>query len=103
MIDVRSANIKLDGIAEKEVENIRRCLCTLYTVRAGEQPLDRDFGIDDSFQDRPMNVAKNMCALEIIEKTKRYEKRAKVERVEFRFDEDGQMMPVIYLNRGDEL
>mgnify|MGYP006990194208 CR=1 FL=1 len=44
-----------------------------------------------------------MCALEIIEKTKRYEKRAKVERVEFRFDEDGQMMPVIYLNRGDEL
>ncbi|MBO5145004.1 MAG: lysozyme [Lachnospiraceae bacterium] len=103
MIDVRRAVIKLDGFAEDDAEDIRRCLMTLYSVRVGEQPLDRDFGIDNSFLDRPVNIAKNLFALEVIEKTKKYEKRAEVDKVEYEFQKTGQMIPIIYLKkRGDE-
>ena len=101
MIDVRSAVINLDGFAENEAADIRRCLTALYSVRTGEQPLDREFGLDCAFLDKPMNIAKNMFALEVVEKTKRYEKRVKVEKVDYVFGGEGQMIPVINLKRGD--
>lgn len=99
MIDVSSVVINLNGFPEEEAEDIRRCLETLYTVRTGEQPLDREFGIDNSFLDQPVNIAKNLFTLEVIEKTRRYEKRVEVEEVEYRFDGAGQMVPVIFLKR----
>ena len=99
MIDVSSVVIDLNGFPEDEAEDIRRCLETLYTVRTGEQPLDREFGIDNSFLDQPINIAKNLFTLEVIEKTKRYEKRVEVEEVEYRFNGAGQMAPVIFLKR----
>lgn len=101
MIDVVSAVINLRGFAENEADDIRRCLTTLYSVRTGEQPLDRDFGLDCDFLDKPMNIAKNMLALEVIKKTKRYEKRVEVEKVDYVFGGEGQMIPVISLKRGD--
>lgn len=99
MIDVSSVVINLNGFPEDEAEDIRRCLETLYTVRTGEQPLDREFGIDNSFLDQPINIAKNLFTLEVIEKTKRYETRVEVEEVEYRFNGAGQMAPVIFLKR----
>lgn len=99
MIDVSSVVINLNGFPEDEAEDIRRCLETLYTVRTGEQPLDREFGINNSFLDQPINIAKNLFTLEVIEKTKRYEKRVEVEEVEYRFNGAGQMAPVIFLKR----
>ncbi len=101
MIEIGDVIINLEGFAENAADDIRRCLITLYSVRAGEQPLDRDFGIDRSFLDQPMNIAQNMFALEVIEKTKRYEKRVDIERVDYRFEAEGQMIPVINLKRGD--
>lgn len=101
MIDIGNVVMDLRGFAENEAEDIRRCLTALYSVRTGEQPLDREFGIDCAFLDQPMNIAKNMFALEVLEKTKRYEKRVSVEKVDYRFDNEGQMIPVISLKRGD--
>lgn len=103
MIDISSVIINLNGFPDEEAEDIRRCLETLYTVRTGEQPLDREFGIDNSFLDQPINIAKNLFTLEVIEKTKRYEKRVEVEEVEYRFDGEGQMIPVIFLKRSGSL
>lgn len=102
MINIQEAVIKINGIGESEAEDIRRCLTTLYSVREGEQPLDRDFGLAQDFLDQPVPIAKNMLALEVIEKTKRYEKRVKVERVEYAAGEGGQLIPVIYLKKGDD-
>lgn len=101
MIDVRNAVINLRGFAENEADDIRRCLTALYSVRTGEQPLDREFGLDCAFLDKPVNIAKNMFALEVVEKTRRYEKRVKVEKVDYVFGGEGQMIPVIDLERGD--
>ncbi len=101
MIDIKEAVIILNDIKGEEAEDIRRCLTTLYSVREGEQPLDRGFGLSWDFLDQPENIARNLLALEVIEKTKRYEPRVKVDKVEFETGIEGQMIPVIRLKRGD--
>ncbi len=100
MIDLKEAVILLNDITGEEAEDIRRCLTTLYSVREGEQPLDRDFGLSWEFMDRPENIARNVLALEIIKKTKRYEPRAAVEKVEYKTGKEGQTIPVIRLKGG---
>lgn len=99
MIDVNKAVINLRGFVESEIEDVRRCLATLYSIRTGEQPLDRNLGIDTSFLDMPMNIAKNLFTLEVVDKTKQYERRAEVDKVEYKFEKDGQMIPVIYIKK----
>lgn len=100
MIDIKEAVIKIDEIEESEAEDIKRCLTTLYSVREGEQPLDRDFGLKQEFLDQTVPIAKNLLALEVLEKTQRYEKRVKVEKVEYEASQEGQLIPVIYLKKG---
>lgn len=99
MINIQSAVIKINQIEEREAEDIRKCLTTLYSVREGEQPLDRDFGLKQEFLDQPVPIAKNILALEVIEKTQRYEKRVKVDKVDYAASEEGQLIPIIYLKR----
>lgn len=100
MIDIKEAVIKIDEVEEREAEDIKRCLTTLYSVREGEQPLDRDFGLKQEFLDQPVPIAKNLLALEVLEKTQRYEKRVKVEKVEYEAGQEGQLIPIIYLKKG---
>ena len=91
----------LDGEAEgftpEEFEDIKMCLETLLSIRAGSQPLDRELGIDyEQTVGFPLDVAKNMLSLEIIEKVERYEPRVEVSSVTFTEDADGQLVPHIY-------
>lgn len=101
MIDLKEVIIMLDDVKETESEDIRRCLTALYSVREGEQPLDRKFGISQEFLDQPVNIAQNLLALEIIEKTQRYEPRVLVEKVEYQQGGEGVLIPIVYLKRGD--
>lgn len=101
MIDVNSTVINIHGFPEDEVDSIRRCLETLYSIREGEQPLNREMGLRMDFLDQQANIAQNMFALEVIEKTGRYEPRVKVEKVEFRNGREGQLIPVVHVKRGD--
>ncbi len=101
MIDINEVIIILNDVKESEKEDIRRCLTTLYLIREGEQPLDRNFGLSQEFLDKNEPVARNMLALEIIKKTKQYETRAVVETVEYKTAEEGVTIPVIYLKGSD--
>lgn len=65
------------------VDDICECLKVLYSTRAGELGLDRDFGISMDAIDKPLSVAKAMIAAEIVRKTKKYEPRVEVARVEW--------------------
>lgn len=86
-----------EGFAPDEFEDIKMCLETLLAIRAGSQPLDRDLGIDyEQIVGFPLDVAKNMLSLEIIEKVERYEPRVEVSSVTFTGDTDGQLVPHIY-------
>lgn len=101
MIDAKEVKIILNDIPESETEDVRRCLTALYMIREGEQPLDRKFGLSQEFIDQPEHIARNMLALEIIGKTKRYEKRVTVEKVEYQQGDAGQTIPIVHLKRGD--
>ena len=84
--------------------DIIRCLNTLYSTRAGSQPMCRDFGIDyDGTVGAPLEVAKNKLALEIIEKTEVYEPRAEVASVDFDVDvNNGRLVPIIHVKKAGE-
>ena len=84
--------------------DIIRCLNTLYSTRAGSQPMRRDFGIDyEGVLGAPLEVAKNKLALEIIEKTEVYEPRVTVTSVDFDVDvNNGRLVPIIHVKKAGE-
>lgn len=101
MINVTDVKIRFD-YDSLEREDILRCLKTLYSTRKGSQPLDRDFGLDWSFIDKPLPVAQQEYAFEVIKQTRIYEPRVDVQEVTYEFDEkSGKMMPVITLTKGE--
>ena len=76
-------------------ESIIRQLKLLYGTRKGEQALDRDFGIDWSFLDQPMEVAKAMLSAEIITQTTHYVPSIAVTAINFTSDLNGNLTPTI--------
>lgn len=99
---VGSISVDYDFTSE-ELEDINKCVKNLYSTRAGSQPLDREFGIDyDSVVGLPLETAKNQLALELIEKTARYEPRVAVDSVDFTVNaESGQLIPTVHLVKGE--
>ena len=95
-------SLEFDFVPE-ELADIKKCLENLYSTRAGSQPMDRDFGIDyDGIVGLPLEVAKNQLAIEIIDKTERYEPRVVVDSVDCIVDaESGLLMPTIHLVEGE--
>lgn len=100
MIEVGQIKIQFDYQAP-EMEEITRCLRTLYSTRAGSQPLDRNFGLDWGFIDKPLPVAQQEYAFEVIKKTREYEPRVRVKEVTYAV-KDGKMIPTITLLEGEE-
>ena len=64
-------------------EEIYRNLQVLYGTMAGEQALDRDFGISIDLVDHPDPSTQAKFVAEVVEKTRRYEPRANVLRVDW--------------------
>jgi GPW/gp25 family protein len=75
---------------EEVIQNVR----TILTTRRGSVPLDRDFGMDTSIIDQPVNRIRALLTTDIIETVERYEPRAEVKAVDFTGDgEDGIVGP----------
>lgn len=88
-----------DYLDATELDEMYRNLKLLYSTAAGTCPGDRSFGLDQSFVGYPFNVAQNLFALEVIEKTEIYETRAEVLDISFEESEDGRIEPVITIGR----
>jgi len=96
-------SMDLEGFSAEEYQDVRQCLETLLSVREGSQPLDRRFGIDyDGIVGYPLNVARNMLSLEIIEKVGIYEPRAAVDSIKFCENPDGMLCPHIHFIKAKE-
>ncbi len=103
MIDVENIVLKFSATGP-EAEDIRSCLSALYSVREGTQPMDRSFGLSTEFVGKPLPVAKNELAVEIIQKTQRYEPRVNVIRVLFDCEpESGRLRPIVYVEGSEEV
>lgn len=96
-------DLEAEGFSEEEFVDIKQCLETLFSIRAGSQPLDRNLGIStDGVLGAPLNVAQNALALEIIEKVDTYEPRVEVDNVEFETNMDGQIKPYVHLIKREQ-
>lgn len=88
------------GFSEEELNDVNECISNLLSTIAGEQGLDRDFGIDISdITDMTTEEVENVLAIEIIEKVDRYEPRVEVDDIEFVHDNEGRVMPIIYFKK----
>ena len=67
----------------EQKEDVLRCLNTLYTTPVGTVALDRNFGLDWSVLDLPLEIAKGRFTIEVIEKTRKYEPRVNIVKVLF--------------------
>lgn len=87
---LRDVEFNIRGVLEEQ-EDILRCLRNLIMTPAGTVPLDRDFGIDQSFLGQPINIARSLVAVEIIDKVDRYEPRVSILEVDLAADATGQI------------
>lgn len=81
---------------EEILQNVRTILATVK----GSIPLDRDFGIDASYLDEPIPVAKAKLASEIVTALKKYEARVTVTSISFTGTEDGILKPKVQVRIG---
>ncbi len=87
---------KLDGVnfaPQTEVEEILQNVRTIISTEIYSVPLDRDFGIDASFVDKPTAKAQAMLSSEIIRAVREYEPRATISSISFTADIDGKLTP----------
>lgn len=100
MLDTENTVIEiLPGSVNDSTAAVYRNLQVLYGTRAGEQALDRDFGIDASIIDCPQENAQVLLVAEYVRKTEQYEPRARVVRVEWTAgrSQDGNMTPKVVI------
>lgn len=97
-MEINWKELKIQTVGEKDLlKEIVEHLSYLYQTAVGSIPLDREFGIDQSFLSYPLPIAENMCSVEMIEKTERYEPRVLVESVSFE-EAEGKLIPVIQIS-----
>lgn len=102
MIDINNIALQFISLGPEE-EDIRSCLSALYSIREGTQPMDRTFGLSTEYIGKPLPVAKNELAVEIIKKTQMYEPRVQVKEVLFEYEpEKGTVYPIVCLERSGD-
>jgi len=96
VLGIRPGEIKIGAVGMEEiVQNIR----IIVNTRKGSVPLDRNFGIDMSFIDKPLPLAKAMASAAIFEGLQQYEPRVEVTIIDWRETEAdamiGRLAPVV--------
>lgn len=77
--------------AAEILQNVRTILATVqFSV-----PLDRDFGIDAQYLDRPMPIAKAKISNEIMTALKKFEPRVRITSIDFTGDDQGNLSPKV--------
>lgn len=94
MIDVKNVII-INPLVEGK-EEIMQNLKTLLTTPAGSVAFDREFGIDTSFIDMPIEIAKARITAEYIEKINKYENRVKISEIIFE-TKDNMLIPKVVI------
>ncbi len=88
---------------DDEYEDVTQCLEMLLNIRSGEQPLERELGIDlTDILDAPTEVAKNLLTLEITQKVTEYEPRVKITSIEYEEPEYGSIKAFVHFKKAEE-
>lgn len=98
------ANIQIsfaygEGSADLRRE-IERNVRTLLTTPVGTCPLYREFGIQLTALDQPLEVAQNIMAVEIMDAVERWEPRVRVTDVTVEADANGSLQAKVVIDLG---
>ncbi len=93
--NVTTVDDGIDFAPETEAKEILQNVRTIIKTTAGSVPLDRRFGVDASYVDKPMEKARAMLVSEILVKVRKYEPRVTVTAVDFTEDIDGILRPKV--------
>lgn len=86
-----------ENAEEKEIiRNVR----TILITPLGTCPLYRQFGVNMTFLDYPLDVAQNLFAVEVIEAVERWEPRVIVKEVTFEADMEGKLRAKVVIAYG---
>lgn len=80
----------------------KEALELLITTPEGSVPLDRKFGLNQSFLSLPSDVANTIFAQELIEKAEIYIPEISITEINYKIDGDGNLQPVITVCRNEE-
>lgn len=84
-------NFEPETVGEEILQNIAMILATpKYSV-----PLDRGFGLEQTFLDKPHSVAKTMIVTDVLDAIEQYEPRAKVVEVTFSTSATMALIPTV--------
>lgn len=84
-----------------EYEEILQNIRTILSTPVGSVPLDRDFGVDMSFIDRPLPKAQAEMASGIVNALRTYEPRVSVQSITWTAEEDGVLRPKVTVRIND--
>ena len=91
--------VNADGENQETVAEIVAGIKFLLQTPTGKYPMNRDFGIDQNLQDKPVSSVQSLLAIEIKDKIERYEPRVEVTDVSFEYDEtSGVLSPIIEID-----
>ena len=92
--------IEAGAVDDRTAQEVYRNLQVLYGTETGEQALDREFGIDINILDNPQEAAKALLTAAFVRKTKQYEPRVRVMRVEWTQNHarDGGIVPKVVVS-----
>lgn len=100
MIDVSNPIIEIKfDYSKGYMQDIERCLKTLFSTPKGTVALDRDLGIDWGIVDMPIPAAKSMYTVNILQQVRKYEPRVRVEEVRFEsIGMEGTLIPRVIVD-----
>lgn len=80
----------------------RESLEVLISTPEGTAPLDRNFGLNQSFLSLPPDTAKTLFAQELITKVEMYIPEIGITEIDITVDSDGILRPVITVCKNDD-
>ncbi|MFI3254529.1 MAG: GPW/gp25 family protein [Eubacteriales bacterium] len=88
---------------ETEIEEILQNIATLLATPKYSVPLDRGFGLTQTFLDKPHSVAKTLIISDILDAIEKYEPRVTVIEITFETSEDdsGVLIPIVEVEFND--
>ncbi len=85
---------------DNRVEDLNRRLTLLITTPVGTMPLEREFGMTQTFLDSPSEAAKAMFTAELTEKVAIYIPEIHVASVDWVAGEHGSIIPKVVITDG---
>jgi len=89
------------GDDESRRREILRNIENILLTPMGTAPLYRDFGIDTSVLDYPLDTAQSMLAAEVIDAIEKWEPRVQVQDVGFVPDSSGNLTVKVVIGNGE--